>query len=147
MDMRDVVDRSELYDELARRYGTVPEGRRRPRLPEHWQKAWTLFETACRFYGSTQPEELAAGLKRAHEEYTGPGARHSVGFLNFMFRHLAPAEAWGGDIPPGVEWAARSMEAVRAGLGNQEFARWISAIDEAFAVIASETELPGALVR
>lgn len=48
-------------------------------------------------------------------------------------RHGAPPE-----IPVEVEWAARSFEAVRGGLSDEEFAQWVRVLDESLAAVGEE---------
>ncbi|MFF8293658.1 hypothetical protein ACF068_31240 [Streptomyces sp. NPDC016309] len=142
MDLSDVIERAELHQELAARVGTVPPTGRKPRLEGQWQAAWRMFETACQFYGSARPEALVSAMRRAHDAFTA-NRISSPGFLWYAFRELAP-EVDVCELPMRTEWAARAMEAVRAGLRDEAFATWLVALDEALEALASETELVNA---
>ncbi|OEJ23279.1 hypothetical protein AR457_00705 [Streptomyces agglomeratus] len=64
------------------------------------------------------------------------------GFLSFMYAELVPGRRSGtlmpGEVPVGVEWAARSFDAVRAGLRGEDFGRWVRVRDEALAAVEEE---------
>lgn len=141
MDLSDVIERAELHQELASRVGTVRPGARKPRLDGQLLAAWKLFEAATQLYGSARPEELVNAMRRAHAQYTAPHGQ-TPGFLFYAFRELVPE--WDGDgdqLPIRVEWAARSMEAVRAGLRDEAFAMWMGALEESMAALAPGAEL------
>ncbi|MFF9340185.1 MULTISPECIES: hypothetical protein [unclassified Streptomyces] len=69
-------------------------------------------------------------MVRAYESYQ---EYPSVGYLACLYDELAPVEAREQDhqVPCAVEWAARPLEAVRAGLRDDDFARWLRALEEA----------------
>ncbi|GAA0533892.1 hypothetical protein GCM10010390_39560 [Streptomyces mordarskii] len=137
MNLNDILDRAELQDEFVQRLGSVPVGGRRPRLDEQWKSVWRLFETACQFYGPSQPESLAKAVKLAHEQYMAPGSLRTAGFLRFLYCTLCPQVSNDQPIPSRMEWAARVMETIRAGIGDREFTRFAEALDDALATFAN----------
>ncbi|WP_395367013.1 hypothetical protein ACHGLA_36400 [Streptomyces sp. YH02] len=141
MDMSDVMDRAELHHEVVRRLESEQERTGlRPRLEGRWAAAWTLFETACQFYGVTRPEELVRVVRRAHEQHVEWAASGmNLGLLPYMYDELAPgAKLSPPQIPVGVEWAARSFEAVRGGIRDEEFAQWVRVLDESLVAVGEE---------
>lgn len=137
MNLNDILDRAELQAEFVQRLGSIPVGGGRPRLDEQWKPVWRLFETACQFYGASQPESLAKAVKLAHEQYMTPGTLKTAGFLHFLYCTLCPQVSNDHPIPSRTEWAARVMETIWAGLGDREFTRFAEALDDAFATLSN----------
>ncbi|WP_189852394.1 hypothetical protein [Streptomyces omiyaensis] len=136
--MSDVFVRADMINEMARRLG-IENLRHRggPRLEDRWLAAWHLFETACSNYagGRTpasveQAAELVRAMVKAHESYQ---EYPSVGYLACLYDELVPLEDRQQEhqVPCSVEWAARPLEAVRAGLRDDDFARWLRALEGA----------------
>ncbi|THA36066.1 hypothetical protein E6R18_01530 [Streptomyces sp. A1277] len=135
MDLYDVIDRAELNSEVRLRFGTSAPGLR-PRLDPYLASAWALLETAMTTYDPTNAPRLVRAAAEAHRKYTAPGVWRTAGFLPYIFQELADDGKAGGETAgvdlvqhPRVEWAARVVDCVRAGLGNTEFSRLIEGID------------------
>lgn len=130
MDLYDVIDCAELNSEVGLRFGASAPGRRL-RLDPYLAGAWALLETAMTTYDPTNAPRLVRAAAEAHRKYTAPGALRTAGFLHFIFRELADDRTAGVDLvlSPRVEWAARIVDCVRAGLGDTEFSRLIEGID------------------
>ncbi|MEV7535460.1 hypothetical protein [Streptomyces hydrogenans] len=138
MDMSDVFVRAEITGEMARELGIEPQrNRATPRLEGRWLAAWSLFDTACSNYAGDripasveQAAELVRAMVKAHEGYQ---KYPSVGYLAYLYDELAPVEGRDQEhqVPCQVEWAARPLEAVRAGLRDDDFARWLRALEGA----------------
>lgn len=139
MDMSDACVRAEITSEMAMTLGIAPPpNRTSSRLEGRWLTAWRLFETACSNYagGRTPPSveqaaELVRAMVKAHESYQ---EYPSVGYLACLYDQLVPLEDRRGQefqVPCSVEWAARPLEAVRAGLRGDDFARWLRALEGA----------------
>ncbi|GGU40360.1 hypothetical protein [Streptomyces violascens] len=142
MDLNDAIDRAELHGEVARRFGNPLTPGRRPRVDAYLAGAWSLLETAMKTYDPANTQGLLQAAAEAHRRYTAPGALRTAGFLNFLFRELIPDKQFDIDLalPPKVEWAARVVECVRAGLGDKEFSRLIEGINNILVDLANEPE-------
>ncbi|MEU6611587.1 hypothetical protein ABZ922_42375 [Streptomyces shenzhenensis] len=142
MDLNDVIDRAELHGEVARRFGNPPVPGRRPQMDAHLAGAWALLETAMKTYDPANAQGLVRATAEAHRQYTAPGALMTAGFLHFIFQELAPHKQLDVDLglPPRVEWAARVVECVRAGLGDKDFSRLIEGIGDILTDLAAEAE-------
>lgn len=143
MDLNDVIDRAELNGEVARRFGNPPApGRCRLKLDAEMAGAWSLLETAMRMFDPANAQGLVRAAAEAHRQYTAPGALRTAGFLHFIFRELAPNKQLDVDpgLTPQVEWAARVVECVRAGLGDKDFSQMIEGVSDILADLAAEAE-------
>ncbi|QXE38061.1 hypothetical protein KQY30_31365 [Streptomyces sp. GMY02] len=142
MDLNDVLDRAELHGEVAHRFGNPPAPGRRPQVDAYLARAWSLLDTAMRTYDPANAEALVRAAAEAHRQYTAPGALKTAGFLHFIFRELAPNKQLDVDLclPPQVEWAARVVECVRAGLGDKSFSQLIEGINDILVDLADEAE-------
>ncbi|MFJ2937940.1 hypothetical protein ACIO8G_34895 [Streptomyces sp. NPDC087219] len=137
MDMSDDFVRAEITGEMARELGfEPPPNRTSPRLEGRWLAAWSVFATACSNYAGGRPAavEQAAELVRAMVK-ADEGYREypSGGYLFHLYGELAPVEGREQEhlVPWQVEWAARPLDAVRAGLRGEDFARWLRALEGA----------------
>lgn len=70
---------------------------------------------------------------------TSVSTRH-CGFLSHLCRELSPEKEWHTVPPPHVEWAARILECVRAGLGDTEFSRLLNGVNEIMADLTDEPQ-------
>ncbi|WP_332758303.1 hypothetical protein [Streptomyces sp. MT206] len=142
MDLNDVIDRAELHGEVARRFGNPSAPGRRPQVDAYLAGAWSLLETAMKTYDPANAQGLLRAAVEAHRQYTAPEALRTAGFLHFIFRELAPHQQMDIDLAlsPRVEWAARVVECVRAGLGDKEFSRLIQGLNDILADLADEPE-------
>ena len=142
MDLYDVIDRAELHAEVARRFGTSSAPGRRPQVDPYLAGAWALLETAMKTYDPTNAHGLVRAAAEAHRRYTAPGALRTAGFLYFIFTELAPGGQLDVDLalPPRVAWAARVVECVRAGLGDEAFSQLIEGISEILTDLAADAE-------
>ncbi|MFD4376821.1 hypothetical protein [Streptomyces sp. NPDC058486] len=137
MDMNDICVRADMTRTLILRLEIEPQpGRSRARLEGRWLAAWRTFESACANYAGDQgplPVERAAELvraaARAYESYQD---YPTTGYLSYLYAELDPA----GQTVPGqqvsreVEWAARQLDVMRAGL-RSDFPRWLLALEAA----------------
>ncbi|GHA72187.1 hypothetical protein GCM10010372_83840 [Streptomyces tauricus] len=142
MDLNDVIDRAELKEEVARRFGNPPAPGRRPKMDPHLAGAWSLLCTAMKTYDPANALGLVRAAAAAHRKYTAPGALMTAGFLHFIFEQLAPHKQSDSDLSldPRLEWAARVVECVRAGLGDKNFSRLIEGISDILVDLADEAE-------
>ncbi|MEH0549161.1 hypothetical protein QA802_40765 [Streptomyces sp. B21-105] len=142
MDLNDVIDRAELHGKVARRFGNPPVPGRRRQMDAHLAGAWALLDTAMKTYDPANAQGLVRAAAEAHRQYTAPGALMTAGFLHFIFQELAPNKELGVnlDLPSRVEWAARVVECVRAGLGDKDFSRLIEGISDILTDLADEAE-------
>ncbi|MFD8676972.1 hypothetical protein ACFV1A_28345 [Streptomyces seoulensis] len=142
MDLNDVIDRAELHQEVARRFGNQPAPSLRPQVDAYLAGAWSLFETAMKTYDPANAQGLVLAAAEAHRRYTAPGALRTAGFLAFTFRELATNKRWDADLDltPQAAWAARVVECVRAGLGDERFSHLIEGIGDILAELATEAE-------
>ncbi|MGW4490468.1 hypothetical protein [Streptomyces sp. NPDC004376] len=140
MDLNDVIDRAALHGEVAHRFGSSSAPGRRPHVDAYLAGAWSLLETAMRTYNPADAQGLIQAAAKAHRSYTAPGALRTAGFLHFIFRELAPDQQPHVGLPPRVDWAARIVECVRAGLGDKTFSRLIEGVSDILADLADEAE-------
>ncbi|WP_329170753.1 hypothetical protein OG939_35670 [Streptomyces sp. NBC_01685] len=142
MNLNDVIDRAELHSEVARRFGNPSAQGRRLQVDAHLAGAWTLLETAMKTYDPANAQNLVRAAAEAHRQYTAPGALMTAGFLHFLFQELDPHKRLDAalHLAPRVEWAARVVECVRAGLGDKDFSRLIEGISDILVDLADEAE-------
>ncbi|MFF4858354.1 hypothetical protein ACFY2N_25995 [Streptomyces rubiginosohelvolus] len=98
-----------------------------------------------RTYSTRQPELLVRAAVNAYRHYSASVSSRLTGFLFHIFRELSPREQWNDVItlPSQTEWAARMLECVRAGLGDEEFGRLMEGVSEVLAEIAEEAQPAG----
>ncbi len=111
-------------------------------MDAHLAGAWALLDTAMKTYDPANAQGLVRAAAEAHRQYTAPGALMTAGFLHFIFQELAPNKELGVNLglPSRVEWAARVVECVRAGLGDKDFSRLIEGISDILTGLADEAE-------
>ncbi|MEU5136978.1 hypothetical protein [Streptomyces californicus] len=145
MDLCDVVQRAELHAEFARRFAEPGNGAGRPKLEARLAGAWSLTEMAMRTYSTSQPDVLIRAAVNGYRSYSSSVSSKLTGFLFYLFRELSPREQWNDVItlPSQTEWAARLLECVRAGLGDEEFGRLVVGVSEILAELAEDAQPAG----
>lgn len=93
-------------------------------------------------FDPADPQGLVQPAAEAHRRYAASGTQRVNGFLAFLFRELATDKRWDSelDLTPQVEWAARVVECVRAGLGDKSFSRLIEGISDILAELTDDAE-------
>ncbi|MFJ5734046.1 hypothetical protein [Streptomyces microflavus] len=145
MDLYNVIDRAELNAEVGRRFAEAGDGARRPKLEPRLAGAWSLMETAMRTYSPTGSEVLIRSAVKAYQHYSESVSSKLCGYLFYLFREIAPGKKWDDTAPPPshVEWSARMLECVRAGLGDVEFCRLLEGVSDIMAELGDEARTAG----